>query len=199
MNALATKDVLSALSVLPEDMWDVQDDKCDCVYQRIGFWTNPYLSETLEVRMCCIWAELYKFFPQFVRVTPAFYDYNRDEWESEPREWTADFDMPPAIWHRQLARAERITVAEAREKYADKDYLRPKGVKRPEPEPVETVDPIGILFEMVTGLAEIVSGIANRLDAAGLASVLTGEDSNSGAAESDDHGANQISDGEVAP
>ena len=124
--------IVEALSIseLPDVQWKAQDDLCDCTYQRIGMWTNPYLAETLEVRMCCIWAELYKQYPQFVRTIPAFWDYNREEWVTEPQAWNGETDMPASMWHRQLARATGMTVAEAREL----PTAPPKGIKR-EPKP----------------------------------------------------------------
>ena len=103
-----------AISELPDIQWKMHDDLCDCVFQRIGMWTNPILAETLEVRMCCIWAELYKSFPDFVRLVPAFWDYNNDEWVTEPMEWNGETDMPESLWHRQVARKQGITVSEAR-------------------------------------------------------------------------------------
>ena len=108
--------IIQALSIgmLPDVQWKVHDDLCDCVYQRIGMWTNPYLAETLEVRMCCIWAKIYELFPEYVRNVPAFWDYNADEWVTEPAEWNGEDDMPAAIWHRQIARKQDISVAEAR-------------------------------------------------------------------------------------
>jgi hypothetical protein len=108
--------VLEALSVgsLPDVEWSNQDDLCDCTYQRIGFWTNPYIGETHEIRLCCVWAELGKQYPQFVRTTPAFYDYNKNEWVTEVAEWNGEADMPKAIWHRQLARRLNIPLEEAR-------------------------------------------------------------------------------------
>ena len=130
--------VIEALSIaeLPEIRWKIHDDRCDCIYQRIGFWTNPYLGETLEVRMCCIWAELYKQFPQFVRTVPAFQDYNNgDAWVTEAAEWNGETEMPKALWYRQLARQQGRSLGEIRAEYADKDDLRPKGYKRPEPVP----------------------------------------------------------------
>jgi hypothetical protein len=161
LNALAANDVMLALSVLPEDTWETHDDLCDCTYQRIGFWTNPYIAETLEVRMCCIWRELYQLFPQYVRNTAAFYDYNKDEWVSEPMEWNGEDEMPKAVWYRQLARREGITVAQAREKYSSQDHLRPKGTPRPVVEqPVEEpFDPFAMLFEMITSLAAEVGAL----------------------------------------
>ena len=100
---------------LPDVRWKAQDDLCDCVYQRVSFHTNPYLAETLEVRLCCLMGELYKQYPQFVRLVPAFMDYGHDdEWVTEPAKWNGEQDMPLALWHRQLARTRNITVAEAR-------------------------------------------------------------------------------------
>jgi len=122
-------DILSALQagVFPSKFWDIQDDLCDCIYQRIGSWTNPYLAETLEVRWCCIWAELYKQFPQFVRVTPAFQDGNTKQWVKEPQDWNGEAEMPKAIWYRHLARKLGRPIEDIRAEYAEKDHLRPKG------------------------------------------------------------------------
>lgn len=108
--------VVQALSIgmLPDVQWKPQDDLCDCTYQRIGMWTNPYLAETLEVRMCCIWAKLYEQYPEYVRTIPAFWDYNQEGWVTEPAEWNGEEDMPSAIWHRQVARKFGISVSEAR-------------------------------------------------------------------------------------
>lgn len=133
LSPLAQSDVLDALSrgVIPEEFWDHEDDACDCVYQRIGMWKNPYLGETLEVRMCCIWKELYQLFPQFVRSIPGYFDEVSKEWDESVREWDAEYDMPKSIWYRQMARKENISVAEAREKYRDRDEERPRGRPRP--------------------------------------------------------------------
>jgi len=108
--------VVEALSIgnLPDIQWKMHDDLCDCTYQRIGMWTNPYLAETLEVRMCCIWNELYKQFPQYVRNVPAFWDYNAEQWVTEPAEWNGEEDMPQSMWHRQLARKLGISLEAAR-------------------------------------------------------------------------------------
>jgi len=130
-------DVLSAAlaDTLPEDFWNVQDDLCDCVYQRIGMWTNPYLAETLEVRLCCIWAEFEKQHPQFVRRTHAYKDGNAQDWVTEPMDWNGEDEMPKAIWYRQLARKENRSVAEVRADYVSQDQLRPKGEPKREKNP----------------------------------------------------------------
>lgn len=123
--------VIEALSIgnLPDIEWKMWDDNCECTFQRIGMWTNPYLAETLEVRMCCIWGEIYKSFPDFVRTVPAFYDYNADQWVTEPATWNGEDDMPAALWHRQLARATGITVSEAREVAPDPPKGKPLAAK----------------------------------------------------------------------
>ncbi len=130
-------DVLEAVfaGTFPANFWNCQDDLCDCTYQRIGMWTNPYMAETLEVRLCCIWAEFQKQYPQFVRVTPAYLDGNKQEWVPEPMEWNGEAEMPKAIWYRQLAREQGREVADVRAEYAGKDHLRPKGTPKREKQP----------------------------------------------------------------
>ena len=124
--------VIEALSIaaLPDVQWTHEDDLCDCTFQRIGMWKNPYMMETLEVRMCCIWAELYKQFPDFVRVIPGYYNDNTKEWETKPWEWDGEIQMAKATWYRHLARKENRSVAEVRAEYAEKDHLRPRGHPR---------------------------------------------------------------------
>lgn len=86
-----------------QETWDVNDDQCDCTYQRIGYWNNPYIGETLEIRLCCVWAQFEKEWPQFFKRT-----------QIEPAEWNGETDMPKSIWHRQLSKAFRVSVDEAR-------------------------------------------------------------------------------------
>lgn len=123
--------VLEALQFaesLPEVHWLQGDDLCDCTFQRIGSWTNPYLGATLRVRLCCIWAELYKQYPQFVQEIPAFWNDNTFEWEGM-REWDSDeMDMPKPIWHRVYARKHGVTVTAARDLLRQRDQMRPKKV-----------------------------------------------------------------------
>lgn len=89
------------------ESWDHQDDLCDCVFQRIGYWMNPYIGETLEVRWCCVWKELFALIPEiasFIRTT-----------KHEPAEWNGETEMPRAIHVRQVANDQGVSVAEARE------------------------------------------------------------------------------------
>lgn len=157
----AVADIVAAMGVLPEAFWTNQDDGCDCTYQRIGMWSNPYIAETLEVRLCCIWAELYKLFPEHVRVTPAFLNHNTEEWETTPKDWDGETDMPEAIWYRHLARKHGSTVAEARERYAH--LSPPKGIPRPAAPQVPTVNDffltaLEVLGEEVERLRAMVEG-----------------------------------------
>ena len=145
------------MGTLPEAAWLHGDDACDCTFQRIGLWKNPYIGETLEVRMCCIWAELYKLFPQFVRVTPAYLTGD-DEWDTSVREWDGEHDMPRDIWYRQRARIEGLMLTEVREKYATQSP--PAGTPREAPEP--GVDPLDALFAMLTHLAERIVALEEK-------------------------------------
>lgn len=112
----------------PDTLWCIGDDLCDCIFQRIGEWKNPYLGRTLRVRMCCIWADLYKMYPQFVQELP-YYDSNRHTYSAIPATWDSDEeDMPVSLWHRQLAIKEGKSVAEIRAEYAGRENERPKKV-----------------------------------------------------------------------
>jgi hypothetical protein len=88
---------------IPEILWGEGDDLCDCTFQRIGDWTNPYIGRTIRVRVCCIWAALYKQYPQFVQEIPAWFNGNKHEFVTEPMPWNGESDMPRAIFHRQAA------------------------------------------------------------------------------------------------
>lgn len=129
--------LLEALSIseLPDVQWLNEDDLCDCTFQRIGMWKNPYLAETLEIRLCCVWAELAKQYPDFVRTIPGYWDDNNKEWITQPWDWNGESAMPKALWLRQLARKQDRPLSEIREEYADLDHLRPKGEVRPERHP----------------------------------------------------------------
>jgi hypothetical protein len=114
---MLTPAILEAISIanLPDIEWQHGDDLCDCTFQRIGMHKNPYLAETLEIRLCCIWAELGKQYPQFFRQFPGYLDDNTGEWITDPWEWNGETDMPTALWHRQLAKTENVSLSEARE------------------------------------------------------------------------------------
>lgn len=118
-------------SGIPEELWFDQDDLCDCTFQRIGWWTNPYIARTLEARLCCMWARLYKMFPDLVREIPAFDNYNAPTktYEIIPQEWNGEGDMPRALWHRQVAIQTGLTLEQVR--HLLKDEEPPKGKPKP--------------------------------------------------------------------
>lgn len=95
-----------------QETWSNQDDLCDCVYQRSGYWNNPYIGETYEVRICCLYAEFEKMWPQYFKRTFA-----------EPAQWNGEADMPAAIWHRQLSAELGLPLSQAR----DMGLESPKG------------------------------------------------------------------------
>jgi len=147
---------------VPEIRWQHGDDLCDCVFQRIGDWANPYIGRTLRVRMCCIWKELYKEFPQYVQEIPAYYNENTELYEEEPWEWNGDFDMPRALWHRQLAYMTGLDIPEVREKFENE--TPPKAVPRP-PQPVQQEVRVN-LHEVVGLLTERAMRAEDELDKA---------------------------------
>ena len=107
--------------------WLPGDDKCDCTFQRIGFWTNPYLAETHEIRLCCLYAEFAKMWPQFFRTTPASWNRNEARWVETPQKWeNEDMPMPLPIWHRQIARETGKSLAQVRKECKGKEHTRPK-------------------------------------------------------------------------
>ena len=115
------------MDTLPEIKWQHNDDLCDCTFQRIGEWTNPYIARTMRVRFCCVWAEILKDYPQFVEEIPAFYNYNTEEFQDEPFEWDSeDADMPRALWYRQIQTITGKPLEEVRERFHDKEPPRRK-------------------------------------------------------------------------
>jgi len=119
-----------ALEMLP-DQWLVGDDKCDCTFQRIGEWGNPYIGKSLQVRLCCIWAELAKEYPQFVQEVDCYWDRNLIEPVMGAQPWDSEeMDMPLDIWYRQLASEQNRPLVEIREEYRHKQHLRPRKTAR---------------------------------------------------------------------
>ncbi len=107
-----------AAAQLPEVRWVHGDDLCDCTFQRIGEWTNPYLARTLRIRLCCVWKVLAEQYPEHVQEIPGFYDENRDEFVTVPMEWNAeDADMPRALWYRQIQAQTGVSLDYIRREY----------------------------------------------------------------------------------
>jgi hypothetical protein len=113
---------LFLLDQIPEIRWEHGDDLCDCTFQRIGYWTNPYLARTMEIRMCCWYKALVEIHPElgaFIREIPAFDNYNTNQWETEPYDWSSqEADMPAAIWYRHLSAKTGKPLSEIRKEYA---------------------------------------------------------------------------------
>ena len=126
---LPGQDILGLLETtgIPEIQWDPYDDLCDCIFQRYQWMTNPFLGRTMEVRLCCIWAELYKQYPQFIREIPASDDQNANQYRPEPREWQAEFDMPRSLWYRQLAVQHGLPLETIRKMYEDEEPPKARG------------------------------------------------------------------------
>ena len=142
LNELQAMQEAIAYETLPDIHWIYGDDLCDCTFQRIGDWTNPYLGQTLRVRLCCIWAELRKMFPQFVQVIPASFDSNRNQWVVGTLPWDSEeIDMPLPIWYRQIAEQTGRSLASVREEYSKRTEERPKklrpGTGKSRPPPTE--------------------------------------------------------------
>ena len=130
LETLILEQVAKAVSGEANDTeWNNQDDLCNCTFQRVGFWTNPYIGKTLLVRFCCIWNEFHKQFPEFVLERDSFFNYNTNEYEDTPWEWDSKTgDMPKAIWYRQLATQTGKSLDEVRAEHGDLEP--PKRVKR---------------------------------------------------------------------
>jgi hypothetical protein len=110
---------------IPEIRWTNQDDLCDCTFQRIGEWTNPYLAKTLRIRFCCVWEEFAKMWPDLFESIPAGYDHNTGTYVTEPMEWNGESDMPRALFYRQIQTITDKPLDEIRHKFADREP--PKG------------------------------------------------------------------------
>jgi hypothetical protein len=139
------QDILNLVSdSLPDETWVHNDDLCDCTFQRIGFWTNPYIARTMKVRLCCLWAELAKDYPQFIQETAAFTHYGEnDKLYPEPWKWNGEADMPRALWYRQLAVKYGMSLEVIRDLYSEKEP--PKGKPHASRARHETVQPSSAL------------------------------------------------------
>ena len=118
---------------IPEIVWTHGDDLCNCVFQRIGDWSNPYLGRTLRVRVCCMEQKMFEDYPEFVQEIPAFWDANTDTWVDGPLDWDGEDDMPRHLWHRQVAILTGLSLDETRVRFEGEEP--PKGIERPSKPP----------------------------------------------------------------
>ena len=118
----ALMQAIALASAIPDIRWEHGDDLCDCTFQRIGSWSNPYIGKTLRVRMCCIWERIYEQYPEFVQRIDASWDGNAGVYQTEPQPWDSDeWDMPRALWHRQLSASTGASLADVRAEYAGQE------------------------------------------------------------------------------
>lgn len=103
-------------AAIPEFHWEHGDDLCDCSFQRISYWMNPYLGETEKIRLCCLYKELEDSFPHLFQHIKGYWDENENEWIMGQMEWNGEDDMPRALWNRQLAIREGLPVEVIRER-----------------------------------------------------------------------------------
>lgn len=129
--------VMAEVLMVPEDEWEHGDDLCDCDFPRHGDWSNPYTGRTQRVRICCLYAELEKLFPQFFQHIDAFYDENSKEYIAGTKDWNGEDDMPVHLWYRQLAKRTGMSLPEVRRAYAGQSP--PKGNPRKQGRPVLSV------------------------------------------------------------
>lgn len=133
LNEQVQADLISILATagIPDVIWRDHDDLCDCTFQRVCQWTNAHLGVTHEERLCCIWAKLHEMFPGCSRDIPAYFDINAQAFVPDVVPWNGEFDMPPALFHRQIARLGGISVSEARDKAKELGLEPPKGKPLP--------------------------------------------------------------------
>lgn len=103
-------------ATIPEFNWEHGDDLCDCEFQRIGLWMNPYLGVTDKIRFCCLYKELEDSFPHLFQHIKGYWDDDENEWIMAQMEWNGEEDMPRALWNRQLSIREGLPIEVIRER-----------------------------------------------------------------------------------
>ena len=116
-------------TVMPEFIWTHGDDLCDCTFQRIGEWTNPYIARTRRVRVCCLENRILEGNEDLVQDIPGFFNDNTGLFEMEPWVWNGEDDMPESLFMRQTAIIQGLSLDETRVKFEGVEP--PKGIPRP--------------------------------------------------------------------
>ena len=116
-------------TTMPEFIWTHGDDLCDCTFQRIGEWTNPYLARTRRVRVCCLEDRMLEGNEDLVQDIPGFFNDNNGLFETEPWVWNGEDDMPEHLFMRQTAIIQGLSLDETRVKFEGVEP--PKGIPRP--------------------------------------------------------------------
>jgi hypothetical protein len=163
-------------TTIPEFQWEHEDDLCDCSFQRISYWMNPYIGETEKIRLCCLYKELEDSFPHLFQHIKGYWDDDEREWITGQMEWNGENDMPRALWNRQLSIREGLPIEAIRKR--TRLLEPPKGVplpvmeapmaERPVQQPVDIYDAYGRLYQesqsLRQGLNDVVSvlrGVVN--------------------------------------
>ena len=116
-------------TTMPEFIWTHGDDLCDCTFQRIGEWTNPYLARTRRVRVCCLEDRMLEDNEDLVQDIPGFFNDDTGLFETEPWVWNGEDDMPEHLFMRQTAIIQGLSLDETRVKFEGVEP--PKGIPRP--------------------------------------------------------------------
>ena len=116
-------------TTMPEFIWTHGDDLCDCTFQRIGEWTNPYIARTRRVRVCCLEDRMLEGNEDLVQDIPGFFNDNTGLFEMEPWVWNGEDDMPESLFMRQTAIIQGLSLDETRVKF--EGIEPPKGIPRP--------------------------------------------------------------------
>ena len=114
---------------MPEITWTHGDDLCNCTFQRIGDWANPYIARTRRVRVCCLENRMLEGNEDLVQDIPGYYNENTGDFETEPWVWDGEDDMPEHLFMRQTAIIQGLSLDETRVKFEGVEP--PKGIARP--------------------------------------------------------------------
>ena len=116
-------------TTMPEFIWTHGDDLCDCTFQRIGEWSNPYLARTRRVRVCCLEDRMLEEHDDLVQDIPGYFNEDTGLFETEPWIWDGEDDMPEHLFMRQTAIIKGLSLDETRVKFEGVEP--PKGTPRP--------------------------------------------------------------------
>ena len=114
---------------MPEITWTHGDDLCNCTFQRIGDWANPYIARTRRVRVCCLENRMLEGNEDLVQDIPGYFNENTGEFETEPWVWNGEDDMPESLFMRQAAIIQGLSLDATRVKFEGVEP--PKGIPRP--------------------------------------------------------------------
>ena len=139
---------------MPEITWTHGDDLCNCTFQRIGDWANPYIARTRRVRVRCLESRMLEGNEDLVQDIPGYYNENTGEFETEPWVWDGEDDMPEHLFMRQTAIIQGLSLDETRVKFEGVEP--PKGIPRPKVvEKRETMSEHEVIGQQVMKIQEL--------------------------------------------